>query len=79
MTVGERLRKARSELRNRDGSPKRQADIADELGLTQSAVASWETDETTPEASRVRDVARVYGVDPVDLLPVPKRKRKRAA
>jgi transcriptional regulator with XRE-family HTH domain len=78
MTVGELLRKARDKLTNKDGSPKRQSDIADELGVTQAAVASWETDDATPEATRIRDVAKAYGgIDPLDLLP--KKKKKRAA
>lgn len=68
MTVGERLRKARKKL------GKRQLDIAEEVGVKQPTVFAWEADDCLPEAAKIRDVAKAYGIDPIDLLPkTPKR------
>ncbi len=73
MTVGELLRKARKKLK------KRQADIAAETGVTQPTVFAWESDGCLPEAAKIRDVAKAYGLDPLDLLPkTPKKKRASA-
>ena len=75
MTVGERLRKARTKLK------KRQADIADEVGVSQPAVQAWESDHCLPETEKFRAVADAYGIDVMHLLPVTKKKaaKKRAA
>lgn len=63
MTIGERLKRARKRL------DKRQQDIADELGVAQGTVASWETGDSVPSTSKILDVAQAYGISPLNLLP----------
>lgn len=66
MTVGERLRRARAKLK------KRQADIANEIGVKQPTVWEWENAKDgagSVPASRIFAVAKAYGLDPLDLLP----------
>ena len=46
-----------------------QGEVADRLGVTQPAVASWESGATLPRLDRIRQVAEVYGVDPEELIP----------
>jgi transcriptional regulator with XRE-family HTH domain len=67
MTVGERLRKARKKL------GKTQTKVASECDVTQPTVHAWESDQCLPEAGRVRQVAKSYDVDPLDLLPRTKK------
>lgn len=45
-----------------------QAELADRLGVTQSAVAQWERGRVTPSATRLRDLADVLEVAPAELL-----------
>ena len=73
MTLGERLRKARKKLGIR------QADIAQAVGVAQPTVHAWESDQCYPETARVREVAKAYDVDPLDLLPRPPKKGTRAS
>ncbi len=56
MTLGERLQKAREKLK------KTQAQIADEIGCTQAAVAHWEAGNAKPDPSKWRAVADAYRV-----------------
>lgn len=53
----------------RESLDKTQAEVAAEVGVTQAAVSSWESGETVPDSSRVRDVARAYDVTVDDVLP----------
>jgi len=70
MTVGQLLRKARRK------NKKLQRQIADEVGCSQVAVQGWESDKWLPENDRIRAVAAAYDVNPLDLLPKPKKKSK---
>jgi transcriptional regulator with XRE-family HTH domain len=63
MTVGERLKRARTRL------DKTQAEIAAEVGCQQPTVHEWETDKAVPKTRDVRKVARAYGLRPEQLLP----------
>lgn len=63
MTVGERLSLARKRL------GKKQSEIAALLGKTQPTIHEWETDKSLPRTDEIREVARVYGVEPEQLLP----------
>lgn len=67
MTAGERLRRARRK------QGKRQIDMATELGVTQPRIQQLEASDRVP-SHLIRELARVYKVDPLDLLP-----KKRAA
>ena len=49
-----------------------QQDVATRLSVTQGAVAWWEAGKSTPSLDKVRDVAALYAVDPMDLLPARK-------
>lgn len=63
MTVGERLRKARTKLK------KTQADMAELIGCTQPSIHDWESDRVLPRTQDVRRVAKAYGLEPEQLLP----------
>ncbi|MCA9674998.1 MAG: helix-turn-helix transcriptional regulator [Myxococcales bacterium] len=63
MTVGEKLRAARERQRLS------QSQVAGLLGVAQPTVHAWETGRAAPRARRLREVARVYGLEPEDLLP----------
>lgn len=39
-----------------------QQELADALGVTQSTISSWESDETIPRKHRLRAVASAYDV-----------------
>lgn len=45
-----------------------QAQLADRLGVTQSAVAQWEAGTVTPTASRLRAIAHALEVPTADLF-----------
>lgn len=72
MTVGQLLRKARQRLK------KSQAEIAKELDISQPRVTQLEAGDSVP-SERIYDVARVYQVDPLDLIKKPSKKSKGAA
>ena len=72
MTVGQILSRARKKLR------KTQGEIASELGKTQPTIHEWESDKSLPRTDEVRDVARVYALEPEQLLPRSKRKARAA-
>lgn len=61
MTVGERLRKARG--------TRTQAEVAKEIGVSQTTIALWENGEVSPRAARLRALAKFYKLRLVDLLP----------
>lgn len=71
MTVGQILSRARKKL------GKKQSEIAGVLGKSQPTIHEWETDKSLPRTDEVREVARVYGVKPEQLLP--KKPRAKAA
>ncbi len=48
----------------RERAKKTQAQIADELGVTQPAVHKWESGDGVPRNEDLRRVAAVYGLDP---------------
>ncbi|MEO3387350.1 helix-turn-helix transcriptional regulator [Mesorhizobium sp. CAU 1741] len=54
-TVGERIKAARNAV------GLRQADLADRLDVTRSAIAQWESGFTLPEANRLVDVSLTLG------------------
>lgn len=62
-TTGEIMRAARDRL------GKSQAQIADELGVTQPLIAKWEAGRSSPRTEDVRRVAAVYGIKPDLLIP----------
>jgi transcriptional regulator with XRE-family HTH domain len=55
LTPGERLRKARTELRLT------QDDIASAVGVTRNAVSLWESDASLPKGARLERVAHAVG------------------
>lgn len=61
MSIGERIKKARK----RAGIS--QAELAKRVGRSQSAVAEWETEETSPLRNIVPKIAKELGVDVVWL------------
>ena len=54
------------ELREKRGMS--QKELADALGLDQSAVAQWETGRTEPTIFNLRRLADLLGISPGDLL-----------
>lgn len=54
------------ELREAKGMT--QKELADALGINQSAVARWETGENEPTAFNVRRIADVLGTSPGELF-----------
>jgi transcriptional regulator with XRE-family HTH domain len=56
MTLGEELQKARERRK------KTQAQIADEVGCTQAAVAYWESNKSRPDPGKWRALSAAYGV-----------------
>jgi transcriptional regulator with XRE-family HTH domain len=47
-----------------------QKDVADYLGLAQSAVSDWERGETWPSVLSLLALIRFLGIDPTNLLDV---------
>ncbi|MDE6302688.1 MAG: helix-turn-helix domain-containing protein [Clostridia bacterium] len=45
-----------------------QAELADELGITNKAVSKWETGESMPETSQLLPLSRIFGVTVDELL-----------
>lgn len=45
-----------------------QRDLAYAIGVSQAAIAQWETGETQPTLDNLRKVADILGVSPGDLL-----------
>lgn len=72
MTKGELLRKAR------EGLKKSQAQIAVELGVTQPRVTQLEAGDSIP-SHLIHPIATAYGVDPLELLPKPPKKKSKGA
>lgn len=62
-TMGEMMRAARDRL------GKSQAQIADELGVTQPLIAKWEGGRGSPRTEDVRRVAMAYGIKLELLIP----------
>lgn len=60
--MGEKIR----ELREKRGLSQKQ--LADALGIDQSAIARWETGANEPTAFNVRRLADILGVAPGDLF-----------
>lgn len=52
----------------RERSKKTQAEIAEELGVSQPAVHKWESGDGVPRNEDLRRVARVYGLDPKQFI-----------
>ena len=44
-------------------------EVANMLGVTRASVTNWEAGICTPPSSRVKKIAKVLGVNPLDLLP----------
>lgn len=59
---GMRLRSAR------EGAAKTQEDVAARFGVTDKTVSAWETGRGMPDALRLRDLAKFYGVSADSLL-----------
>ena len=57
-SVGDRIRKHRLE------NGVTQAEVADLLGVTETAVGNWETNKTTPSARSLSRVAMLLGYEP---------------
>lgn len=60
--MGEKIR----EFRERKGMS--QKELAEALGLNQSAIALWETGRTEPTAFNIRRLADLLGVTPGELF-----------
>lgn len=63
---GNPLASALKEQRNRHGLT--QAQLADRLGVTQSAVAQWEAGSVTPTVARLRAIAHTLEVPTAELV-----------
>lgn len=42
--------------------------VAEKIGVSRQAVSKWESGATEPSTSNLIKVARLYGIDPADLL-----------
>ena len=42
--------------------------VAEKIGVSRQAVSKWESGAAEPSTSNLIKVARLYGVDPADLL-----------
>ena len=42
--------------------------VAGKIGVSRQAVSKWESGATEPSTSNLIKVARLYGIDPADLL-----------
>ena len=61
-TLGERIKAHRTAL------GMSQEKLAQSLGVTAQAVSKWETGAAEPSPSNLLALAKLYGVDPGDLL-----------
>lgn len=61
--VHEVIRKARERL------GMNQSDLARKLEVSRQTIHYWESGASRPRPTRMREVARVLGIDPVSLLP----------
>lgn len=64
------MRERIKEMRVRAGLT--QEKLSQELGVTQSAVAKWETGESSPLSEKLPDLARVLGCTIGELFDEPK-------
>lgn len=64
MTLGNRIKAARERLKPKP----RQADIAEQFGVTVQAVSQWERGETIPEFEKLADLAILLKVPCLWLL-----------
>ena len=55
-----------AELRRERGFS--QEGLAEQLGLSRQAVSKWESGASEPSTTNLMKVARLYGVDPAELL-----------
>lgn len=62
-TPAELMREAREDAK------RTQAELADEIGVSQVAVAKWESGANSVDVRRVRAVAKAYGLKPEQLIP----------
>lgn len=61
-SLGEVLRE------RREGCKMTQELVAEKLGVSRQAVSKWEQGKTEPSTTNLVKLARLYGVDPADLL-----------
>ncbi len=61
-TMGARL----ARLRRTHGLSK--TDLADQLGISVTAICHWEQDRSRPKAARLQALAQLFGVTTADLL-----------
>lgn len=54
--------------KTREQSGLTQKQVADALGVTQSAVSLWETGQSLPRAEMLIKIAKLYGCSISDLL-----------
>jgi len=71
MTLGERLRKAREDLK------KKQTDIAAEMKRKQPTVVAWERDQAVPSMRDLRPLDELLDCE-IPQKPSPRTKRKTA-
>jgi transcriptional regulator with XRE-family HTH domain len=60
--MGEKIRQAR------ENAGLTQKQLAEALGLDQSAVSNWETGKSEPVINNLRRLADILGCNPADLL-----------
>lgn len=60
--MGEKIRQAR------ENAGLTQKQLAEALGLDQSAVSNWETGKSEPVINNLRRLADILGCQPADLL-----------
>ncbi len=51
-------------------------EAAEEIGVTRNTIANWEKGHPVPGKATLDAIARVYGIDRADLLPLWKRARR---
>lgn len=62
MTIGENIKKARKK------AGLKQSDLADKLGITQSAIAMFENDKTNIKLSTIRKISDALSLSMADLI-----------
>lgn len=63
MEISEKIKKAR------EGKGWSQRDLADKMGVSNSAVAQWELGQTVPKMANRHDLSVKLGIPFIDLLP----------